>query len=319
MSYLKTIKEISPGDIKKLKMMARSNTIENRYSVRAAIILMSIRESSYSEICHSLNVSRHTVSKWRKRFLAGGIDGLNDASGRGRPPKYTTMDKAQILELAYSSTKNNKHLPQRFIARQLGMSQTTVNRVMSRKNSSDDEKLWNGSPYELEFQPKRQEIKGLLLTPHIKLLGISSTIAEPVSADSKNSESEAQFHRQEALLAALSLRAFNSCNISQSLYSYLRKLAVSSKGADIMLLCHTVTHRDNLNIDRWLSRHHHIEMSSTPDYRSWTFAVKSFLKIMAKETADFSFWNNKDAFCLEIMQKIEEIAAYEQYFFSWLG
>ncbi|MCP3967750.1 MAG: helix-turn-helix domain containing protein [Lentisphaerae bacterium] len=319
MSFIESIGGISSSDVKKLKIMARSNTMENRYALRAAIILMSIRENTYNEICKSLKVSRHTVSKWRKRFIQKGISGLQDASGRGRPSLYSTLDKAQVLELAYSKIGNNKNLPQRKIAEKLGMSQTTVSRVMAVRNDTESKAYWHGSPYEVEFDLRTLEICGLLLTPAIKVLAIASRPPESANNKSQSFETKKKDKRKESLLAALSLRPFKIPTTSQNLTNFLRKLSAANKGSQLSLIYYSSHLSNNSTISRWLSKHQHIEAAKTDNFEAWEFTITAWFKIMAKEIADNMFWNDKNNLTLEIIKKVETVILQEGYFFAWLS
>jgi transposase len=68
--------------------MARKYTLPYRDVVRAKIILMSADGLPIEEIASRLDTRREVVWKWRKRFLAERLAGLEERSRRGRPPVF---------------------------------------------------------------------------------------------------------------------------------------------------------------------------------------------------------------------------------------
>src|SRR5690606_15267140 len=62
----------------------RSKTSQS-LALRARIILACSQTTSNAEVAQALQVSRHTVGKWRKRFAEQGVDGLLDEPRSGAP------------------------------------------------------------------------------------------------------------------------------------------------------------------------------------------------------------------------------------------
>lgn len=52
-----------------------------------------------SEIGRRLKVCNQTVSRWRKRYLAGGKQALHKAGRAGRKPWLSTADQQRLVEL----------------------------------------------------------------------------------------------------------------------------------------------------------------------------------------------------------------------------
>lgn len=62
---------------------------------RASIVLLAAEGKSNVAIAEELAVSRHTVARWRQRFVELGISGLEkDAPRSGRTPK---LDREAII------------------------------------------------------------------------------------------------------------------------------------------------------------------------------------------------------------------------------
>ena len=67
-----------------LRYVRRSKT-SNRLASRARIILRCADGLTNAAVADELNSTPHTVGKWRRQFLAHGLDGLHDADRPGAP------------------------------------------------------------------------------------------------------------------------------------------------------------------------------------------------------------------------------------------
>lgn len=83
-----------------IKKLARSQTASARLVERAKILHLGSEGQTVPQIAQSLGVHEKTVRKWFKRFEQEGIAGLEDAPRSGAPSRYTTENKARVLEAA---------------------------------------------------------------------------------------------------------------------------------------------------------------------------------------------------------------------------
>ena len=67
-------------------LLRRKSTVSQGIAERARIILLAGDNLSNGEIAAKLGVHRNVVSKWRRRFLEGGVRALEDMPRSGRPP-----------------------------------------------------------------------------------------------------------------------------------------------------------------------------------------------------------------------------------------
>jgi transposase len=80
--------ELDEHDCLTLTSWARSS------SVRVKVVLAIAVGQGPSAVSRRFGISRSTVTQWRDRFLAAGLDGLDDAPRSGWPK---TIDDAAIL------------------------------------------------------------------------------------------------------------------------------------------------------------------------------------------------------------------------------
>ena len=73
---------------------------EQRDALRARIVLAAAGGASNAQIAKQLNITPDTVRKWRGRFAAQGLTGLDDRARSGRPRTFTAVVAAEVTALA---------------------------------------------------------------------------------------------------------------------------------------------------------------------------------------------------------------------------
>jgi len=72
---------------------------EHRLRLRARIILLASDGAATRQIARTVGCTIGTASKWRVRYAAKRIAGLDDTGERGAEPKYGPEHNARILAL----------------------------------------------------------------------------------------------------------------------------------------------------------------------------------------------------------------------------
>ena len=91
---------LSTGETSVLMARARSGRSQYRDRLRAQIVLAAAAGKANAAIAAQLGVHVDTVRKWRRRFAAARLAGLDDAPRSGRPPVFTAADRAEAVALA---------------------------------------------------------------------------------------------------------------------------------------------------------------------------------------------------------------------------
>jgi transposase len=135
--------------------------------LRARMILMLADGRSYFEIQERLETTAPTISRWKKRFLTDGVNGLLERPHPGQKPTVITPKlQARVLEATRRKPKDGStHWSVRKLARELNLSKDTVHRIwrtagvkphrLERYMASDDP----------DFESKAADIIGLYLKP----------------------------------------------------------------------------------------------------------------------------------------------------------
>src|SRR5258707_1500582 len=92
--------KLTAAERKTLKKRTRGAKTCWRDRVRAQIVLLAAWPLPNAVIARRLGLGEDTVRKWRGRFAARGLGGLDDLSGSGRPRQITAAERAAICALA---------------------------------------------------------------------------------------------------------------------------------------------------------------------------------------------------------------------------
>src|ERR1700757_1616261 len=113
-----------------LSRIAQSRSLPAGYVFRARLILMLAEGASFSAIKQRLGTTAPTIIRWKQRFLASGLDGL-DTSHPGQPPSVLTPKlRARILSATRRQPRDGSmHWSCRRLASELGISKDAVHRV----------------------------------------------------------------------------------------------------------------------------------------------------------------------------------------------
>ena len=110
---------------------AARRVVPHRQVLRARIILMAAEGVANQAIADRLGTSRPSVLKWRARFEEAGIDGLEEAEGRGPKPTYGQDFVERVIATALRPPGDGStHWSTRGLAQQVGASHATVHRIL---------------------------------------------------------------------------------------------------------------------------------------------------------------------------------------------
>ena len=109
---------------------ARRSTIQQRFALRARIVLNCAEGFCNKDVARGMGVSAHTVGKWRSRFVARRLEGLNDEPRPGTPRKISDDQIEDVVVRTLESTpKNATHWSTREMAKKVGLGRDTISRI----------------------------------------------------------------------------------------------------------------------------------------------------------------------------------------------
>src|ERR1700690_2604831 len=158
---------LSPEHQTLLESQARSRSLPVRVAERARIVLLAASGQTDKEIAASMAITPKKVSRWRKRFLALGVAGLQkDAPRPGRKPTIgARLTKRVVTMTTRQQPSNATHWSTRTMAAAVGISEASVRRIWRAHGLKPHRihtfKLSNDP----RFAEKLEDIVGLYLNP----------------------------------------------------------------------------------------------------------------------------------------------------------
>ena len=156
------------GDRSRLEALTRAPTMRAGLATRARIVLLAADGVANTDIADQTGTSRPTVLKWRGRYAASGVTGLDDDP---RPGRAAVIDEVAVLaETLADKGKPPEHLgvthwSTRLMADRLGISFSSVARIWRK---------WDIQPHRIEtfkfstdpeLEAKLRDVVGLYLDP----------------------------------------------------------------------------------------------------------------------------------------------------------
>lgn len=158
---------LDDGEREQLQRWARRRRTAAGLATRSRIVLACAQGESNSEIARRLGVSRPTVTKWRSRFAERRLDGLIDEPRPG-PPRTVSDEQVEdviVRTLEGAPPDGGTHWSTRQMARQVGLSQSTVSRIWRAFGLKPHRvEHWKLSKDPL-FVEKVRDVVGLYLDP----------------------------------------------------------------------------------------------------------------------------------------------------------
>ena len=303
MSRPVTAVRLTPAERRTLRGWVRSSRTEQRFALRARIVLAAGAGESTEAIAEGLRVRRGTVSKWRKRFAAQGLAGLQDAARPGRQHRYEEAVEGRILaKLSEPPPPGYARWNGRLLAEALGdVSKHKVWRVLKAVDISlQRRRSWCVST-DPEFAPKAADIVGLYLDPpenavvlcvdekpHIQALERaqgwlrlpSGKALSGFSHDYKRRGTTTLFAALNVATGLVKAGHYGRRRRVEFLH-FMNQVVAEHPGQEIHVIL------DNLNThkpkrERWLARHKNVHFHFTPTHATWLNQIECWFSILSR-------------------------------------
>jgi transposase len=286
---------ISKEQREELGRWAQSRTLAAGDVFRARLILALANGLSYREIERKLGASAPTVSKWKSRFENAGIAGLEGKHQGSRPRTATPAMQAKIIRRAQQNPSDGStHWSCRKLAAELGISKTTVQRVLAQAKLRPhrlDRYMASNDP---EFESKAADIIGLYMNPpqHAAVFCVDEKTAiqaldrlDPVLPLSPGRAERHGFeyyrHGTLSLYAALNVKTGQvegktaKRHASADFIAFLTELIAKAKWArEIHIVLDNLSAHKTQAVADFLEQHPKVRFHFTPTYSSWLNQVE---------------------------------------------
>lgn len=156
---------VSDAQRKELERVVNRPTASQREVQRSRIILLRGEGFSQAEVARTVDVNRPVVVHWEKRFIKGGVEGLNEARRSGRPPVISEELKGQIISEAVRPPPGHTQWSTRKMAKAKGVSNQTVHSLWRANDLKPHIKRTFKLSRDKHFETKFWDVIGLYLDP----------------------------------------------------------------------------------------------------------------------------------------------------------
>jgi transposase len=264
------------------------------------VLLLAADGVSNSEISDVVGVSRPTILAWRAQFTEDGLVEFGQvAKGRGRKPSISAEKVAEIVELTlHSKPEGQTHWSCRSMARHVGVSSATVQRIWSARGLKPHLVTTFQVFSDRHFEDKLVDVVGLYLNPPDQAVVLCMDEKSQIQALDRTQPSlpmkkgragtmthDYQRHGTTTLFAALNVltgMVIGRCLPRHRNTEFLKFLRVIDrevpKGLQIHMICDNYGTHKHVDVKEWLTKHPRFHLHFTPTSSSWLNLVERWFR-----------------------------------------
>lgn len=288
-----------------LQKWARGRSTQARLVLRAKIVLLAAEGRANQDIGETLSVSRQMAGLWRRRFIEGGLRGIEkDAPRSGRrATKRHAMARRIIEWTTQKKPANATHWSCRSLAAALGVSSSMVNRVWRANGLKPHLVRTFKVSNDPRFVEKLVDVVGLYLNPPEHALVLSCDEKSQIQALDRTQPMlplkagacstmthDYVRHGTTTLFAALEMaegKVIARCMPRHRHQEWIKFLKLIDEQTPAELDLHLIvdnyaTHK-HPKVQAWLKRHPRFHIHFTPTSSSWLNMIERWFRQITDE------------------------------------
>lgn len=317
--------QVTPEQRDELRGVLRSTRAAAGLVKRAQIVLALAEGESYASISMRLQIPASTISRWKRRFAAAGLAGLNDAHRSGRPRRIgPSMEAKVIARTRKSPPKPFTHWSVRRMAEVMKISPATVQRIWKKAGLKPHRiEYYKASP-DPDFESKATAILGLYLNPPenaavfcvdektaIQALERTDPMLPLSPGRAERHGFEYVRHGTLSLYAALEVasgrvlgKAVERHTSAEFIDFCQRITAAQPKDRKIHLIVDNLSAHKTKAVGAWLIENPNVTIHYTPTYSSWLNQVELWFAKIERDCIARGIFTSKDDLRRKLMRYI---------------
>jgi transposase len=294
---------LDPAEREELHRRVRSATTSQRDCLRARIILARADGKKQQDVAEELGVSHVIVSKWTRRFLDRGLDGLNDAPGRGRKPSLPPEKVEMVMARATQPPPGRTRWSVRSMAKEAGISRHSVHQIWRTHQIKPHRIKTFKVSNDPRFEEKFWDVIGLYLDPPEKALVFCCDEKSQCQALERTQPGlplgighirtqthDYTRHGTTTLFAALDYLEGKVIKRTEARHTHAEWLRFlkqidreTPRELDIHLVVDNYCTHKHQKVKDWLKKHPRFHVHFTPTSSSWLNLVERFFADITQE------------------------------------
>ena len=286
-----------------LQKLVRAAQSPQQMVLRARLILRADAGEDNTMIAGALRIGANTVGKWRRRFAAAGLAGLEDAARSGRPSRLAEAVVQRVLTEVTRPPQGRTRWSVRSMARHAGLSKSAVQQLWTRNDLKPHRLRTFKVSRDPLFEAKFWDVIGLYLEPPHKALVLCCDEKSQCQALERTQPGlplgvghirtqthDYTRHGTVTLFAALNylegkiLHQTAPRHRHQEWLGFLRHLnAQTPPDLDLHLILDNYATHKHAKVRAWLARHPRFHLHFTPTASSWLNLVERFFADLTAE------------------------------------
>ncbi|MBJ7610181.1 MAG: IS630 family transposase [Candidatus Dormibacteraeota bacterium] len=298
-----------------LETWTRSRVLSHRQVQRAQLVLLAADGLANEMIAARLGMSKPSVLKWRARFAADGVDGLEEAPGRGRRRTYGQDFVERVVSATLRAPDDGTtHWSTRSLSGRVGASHATVHRIwqdMGLQPHLTRTFKYSTDPH---LDERVSDVVGLYMNPPENAIVLCVDEKSQIQAldrtqpllPMKPHQVERQTHDYKrngttTLFAALDVatgEATGACYQKHRATEFLAFLELVVRvypRRQLHVIVDNASSHKTPEVQQWLSRHRRVHLHFTPTGSSWLNQVETWFSVLSRRAIRRGVFRNLSA------------------------
>src|SRR6201987_1142869 len=318
---------ISAADRERLERLVRDRKTPHKVVWRARIVLLASEGLPAEGIAAAVEKSLLTVRRWRRRYVAKGMDGLlKDATRPSRVKPLAPEKIKQVVDMTlHARPPNATHWSVRSMAAAAGISYSSVQRIWPAHGLKPHLVETFKVSRDKNFAAKGEDVVGLYLDPPDRALVFCVDEKSQIQAldrtkpglPMKKGRAGTMTHDYKRngttpLFAALNMldgKIIATCMPRHRHREFLRFLWLIDQqppaGLDLHLIVDNYATHKTPAVKRWLKAHPRFHLHFTPTSASWLNMVERFFAEITRNRIRRGAFRSVDELKSAIMEYLE--------------
>lgn len=318
--------KVTPEQKKQLEELAAKSTLRQGHARRVRVVLLAADSVSGVEIAKLVGMSHFQVSRIRKRFEEGGVEGLADQPKRGRGNNVPRPVVEKIVAAAMSPPpKGYSHWSTSLLGKRFRLSRTTIHKILRANDLKPHQHRTFKVSKDPQFEEKTLDVVGLYLNPPEKAIVLSVDEKTQVQALERTQPmlplkpGQAARHTHDYkrngvvdLYAALEIatgrvvHSIRDSHTGQDFLAFMKHIARSFPEVDLHVIIDNSSTHTTPAVMEWLRQNPRITFHFTPTSASWMNQVEGFFSILTRRSLKHTSFPSKAALARHLRDYLEK-------------